>query len=1482
MFQKRSRKRYLNRRRLFVAFLLGFLFLSNLNFIISEIKNTDIGRNIVDKIYLAKQNPNVVDKVKFGVGQVRAAENPSELEYSADIGPINGSASANYVYGSFFNPSGSGKTLVVKRIAVRVNAVTTANYINMAVRRTTAVSAVGTQITTANIPKKNSDSVDSVANVRHTIGTTGVTFAGTTDSRLLAQTSPGAVGQFHGYRDITFGANDEKLILQQNEGIALYQEAAGDADQRYRMYIEWEEVTSVPSAQNEFIFAFTRVNVAATANYVYDSFFNPVASGKTAIVKRVWFGTEACNGVAVYTNNIALRRTTSASGGTATTATNVPKKNTSGANSVMDFRRSGATVGLVGTADARLGLVTPCGTTGQPSGWQQMDFQQNDEKLILQQGEGIALISEAAGDVNQLVRMIVEWQEVPSASTPASQGEYMSAFHRISNEAVAPVANTSFYTFYNPAASGKTAVVKRLGIRNNADTAATYAGFSWRRLSTATGGSQLAATDIIKKHSGSSNSAMELRSCGTTCASAIVATYSGTTDSRILTVNGPGAAGQVIGQREVVFGDNEKLILQPGEGIGFYIDAAGDIDHYIKAFVEWDEETGAPPAGNEYLVDVGAINGSTTNGYKYASFFNPAASGKTAIIKKVSLRIDTVGSAVYIPMTLQRTTAASAGTQITAANIPKKHASTVNSAMEIRRTGATVTLAGSADSRMTGIQTAGAAGTAVAPSTSGYKEFAFKDDERIILQPGEGVTLHQEAAGNANFRVKVLFEWEEVASGSTPASQGEYLMSSGPVNGSLNANYAYSSLFNPSGTGKKYVVKRIELRVNRIGTATAPSYIPVTLRRVTSSSGGTAVAQANVPEKHSGTLATTAQISHTGPTVGFAGVTDSRLLGVTAPGAVNQYGDYESVIVYGDEMILKEGEGLALFQEAASGDANLRFRMAVEWSEVSAGTNSAPTLSVSQPDGVSDTVNVGQAYNITYDLADTEDVVTAAFYYDINATGLDGTTITGACATAAEGTSATCSWDTTGMTPGSYYVYGITNDGVNPAVNTYSSGVITIQVSANQKPNSPASLTQKTSPGGVGITESAWTTDNTPDLGFTVSDSDVGDTVKYQVQIAANSAFTTPIIDFTPTATSANPTTFTFTVGSYGSGTCTGSCPATLSDSATGYWWRVKGMDNNGEYSLNWSEFGVAGTMDIKVDATVPGAGNIFDNTNTVGQPSLSDTDNNDDGSLNTLSSSWSGFSDPTSGVQKYEFSIGTTAGGTDILGWTDNSTTAYVRRASLVLQTNQMYYFNVRATDNATNVSNVYSSNGLVVQPTLSFTLLGNNPLVFNNLNNGNTYTANLNSDPNFIQAKTSTNAYNGYVVYLSGGLLASIPYPSQTIAPFNGVDGLGASWTTPTLWDNTCMGAGTGRYCGFGYTSSDPLVVGVNRFTPGATPKYAPVNSTAPGDVVADHEGPINGSTGSVVDEIFNIMFRVSVPSSQTASKYEAAMTIIISSKY
>lgn len=894
---------------------------------------------IVDKIYLAGKNKNVVDSFFSQRNKAYAAINSAEKEYVIDIGPVNGSTTANYVYASFFNPSGSGRTTAIKRIAVRSNTAssTAANYVNLSIRRTSAATG-GTSISASNFPKKNASSSDSIMEIRTTGAST--TLSGTVDSRILGQPQSGAVGAYYSERDITFASGDEKLILQPGEGVAVYQEAAGSRSTVVRVLIEWEETTNAPTPANEFLFAFPRVEVAATANYVYNSFFNPGSSGKTAVVRRIWFGSETCDAAAVYTNNLVIKRISAASAGTAIATTSIPKKHSGSSNSVMDFRRTNVTVTQVGGTDAKIGHVTPCGTTGQPQGWRQLDFSESDEELILQQGEGIALISEAAGDIDQLVRMIIEWEEVPSGSTPTSEGEYIWSSGKV---AAATVANITQYSFFNPVGSGKTAVIKRLAIMANATTTATYASYQWRRVTAASGGTLIAATDLPKKHTGTANSVMETRWCLQGCTSAITATYSGDANAKLLSVTAPGTVGQTIGQAEIVFGANEKIILQPGEGIGLYNDVlTSSVAQAVKVTIEWDEEASAPSSLGEYLMNIGPINGSTATTYNYMTFFNPAGSGKNAVIKRVAIRVNTINAAVYVPIQLRRITVRSGGTVVASSSYPKKHTGTATSTMEIRTTGVTVTYAGATTSRLMAVQTPGAVATAVTGNT-GHQEVIFADSEPLVLQPGEGVVLYQNpTAGDADFRVRMLLEWSEET--VAPASEGEYLMTIGPVNQSTAANYVYGSFLNPVGSSKNYIVKKIAIRSNRSGAATSPTYRPISVRRIVAASAGTLVATTSVA-KNTSTASSSAEIRSTGVTVTFDGAIDSRILGVTISGLVNQiFGTRASEITPGDEFVLKPGQGIALYQELTNGDANVRHHFSLEWSEVS---NAPPSQSIS-------------------------------------------------------------------------------------------------------------------------------------------------------------------------------------------------------------------------------------------------------------------------------------------------------------------------------------------------------------------------------------------------------------------------------------------------------------------------------------------------------------------------------------------------------
>ncbi|MFH1172930.1 MAG: hypothetical protein V1692_00180, partial [bacterium] len=112
-----------------------------------------------------------------------------------------------------------------------------------------------------------------------------------------------------------------------------------------------------------------------------------------------------------------------------------------------------------------------------------------------------------------------------------------------------------------------------------------------------------------------------------------------------------------------------------------------------------------------------------------------------------------------------------------------------------------------------------------------------------------------------------------------------------------------------------------------------------------------------------------------------------------------------------------------------------------------AAPNSAPTLSISQPAGGNTNVAVGSTYNIVYSLDDTDNEVFANFAYDTNATDYDGAVITD-CLNQVEGENAFCAWDTSGMTPGTYYIHATTTDGINPQVGAYSAGTITLNIVA--------------------------------------------------------------------------------------------------------------------------------------------------------------------------------------------------------------------------------------------------------------------------------------------------------------------------------------------------------------------------------------------------------------------------------------------------
>lgn len=150
---------------------------------------------------------------------------------------------------------------------------------------------------------------------------------------------------------------------------------------------------------------------------------------------------------------------------------------------------------------------------------------------------------------------------------------------------------------------------------------------------------------------------------------------------------------------------------------------------------------------------------------------------------------------------------------------------------------------------------------------------------------------------------------------------------------------------------------------------------------------------------------------------------------------------------------------------------------------------------------------------------------------------------------------------------------------------------------------------------------------------------------------------------------------------------------------------------------------------------------------------------------------------------------------------------------------------------------------------------------ITFANLNSGNSFTDSSKS----TILTTSTNAYNGYIVYgYESQILTHTTDGSKTIINYAGTN------ATPTAWSGN----------GFGYSTNDNNLSGgtVDRFTNGG-PNYAGFTTVAPGDPVADHAGPVLSPISS---EQFTISYRVTAPSSTTAGQYTTRIQYIVVPTY
>ncbi len=146
--------------------------------------------------------------------------------------------------------------------------------------------------------------------------------------------------------------------------------------------------------------------------YTYASIVNPIGSGKTFVIKRVRINSDAVAAAATY-QDLSLYRVSTVSAGTLISGSGIPKKNTDSIDSKAEARYGNVTATIIGNTDSRIMSVVAASAIGNANGGKDVTF--NSQQLILRPGHGITLSQIAGGDVDQRIRMAVEWEEVNTA-----------------------------------------------------------------------------------------------------------------------------------------------------------------------------------------------------------------------------------------------------------------------------------------------------------------------------------------------------------------------------------------------------------------------------------------------------------------------------------------------------------------------------------------------------------------------------------------------------------------------------------------------------------------------------------------------------------------------------------------------------------------------------------------------------------------------------------------------------------------------------------------------------------------------------------------------------------------------------------------------------------------------------------------------------------------------------------------------------------
>lgn len=150
----------------------------------------------------------------------------------------------------------------------------------------------------------------------------------------------------------------------------------------------------------------------------------------------------------------------------------------------------------------------------------------------------------------------------------------------------------------------------------------------------------------------------------------------------------------------------------------------------------------------------------------------------------------------------------------------------------------------------------------------------------------------------------------------------------------------------------------------------------------------------------------------------------------------------------------------------------------------------------------------------------------------------------------------------------------------------------------NATPTPPTAL----GPAGLVDNDTGWTNDNTPTLQSNITDPDTEQQVRYRVLISTTSTFATLDVDYTSDLQAQGSASFT--VGQSGGTYAVGSQGMTLADTGTGYYWRVRTVDEASGVST-YTDAGSSTTSDFRVDATTPTAGTVLDGAELYWEPEI-------------------------------------------------------------------------------------------------------------------------------------------------------------------------------------------------------------------------------------------------------------------------------------